>query len=193
VRHALLRPATPRHPPPTLVRLRLFRNCSSLMSANTSAPELLSALPTCHCRAAPAGPDPDSRPGPPTTTYGFDQAAHTAPQCAPDVPVSYSPVNVRLWSRADSNRRPPACKAGALPTELRPHELNSPESNRISAVTITAARTVRATVQGTPRRARKDAARSSIPHNHTPHQHSRARGGGCIDHRMSGAKHPTFP
>src|SRR5512132_650523 len=25
------------------------------------------------------------------------------------------------WRRADSNRRPPACKAGALPTELRPH------------------------------------------------------------------------
>jgi hypothetical protein len=24
------------------------------------------------------------------------------------------------WSRSDSNRRPPACKAGALPTELRP-------------------------------------------------------------------------
>jgi hypothetical protein len=25
------------------------------------------------------------------------------------------------WSRPDSNRRHPACKAGALPTELRPH------------------------------------------------------------------------
>jgi hypothetical protein len=24
------------------------------------------------------------------------------------------------WRRADSNRRPPACKAGALPAELRP-------------------------------------------------------------------------
>ena len=24
------------------------------------------------------------------------------------------------WSRSESNRRPPACKAGALPTELRP-------------------------------------------------------------------------
>jgi hypothetical protein len=24
------------------------------------------------------------------------------------------------WRRSDSNRRPPACKAGALPTELRP-------------------------------------------------------------------------
>ena len=26
----------------------------------------------------------------------------------------------RWWSRTESNRRPPACKAGALPTELRP-------------------------------------------------------------------------
>ena len=25
-----------------------------------------------------------------------------------------------LWRRTESNRRPPACKAGALPTELRP-------------------------------------------------------------------------
>ena len=27
------------------------------------------------------------------------------------------------WSRPGSNRRPPACKAGALPAELRPHKL----------------------------------------------------------------------
>ena len=28
------------------------------------------------------------------------------------------------WSRSDLNRRPPACKAGALPTELRPRIIN---------------------------------------------------------------------
>ena len=28
------------------------------------------------------------------------------------------------WRRRDSNSRPPACKAGALPTELRPHMVN---------------------------------------------------------------------
>ena len=27
------------------------------------------------------------------------------------------------WSQAGSNRRPPACKAGALPAELWPHDL----------------------------------------------------------------------
>ena len=29
------------------------------------------------------------------------------------------------WSRSESNRRPPACKAGALPTELRPRRVRS--------------------------------------------------------------------
>ena len=27
------------------------------------------------------------------------------------------------WSRAGSNRRPPTCEAGALPTELLPHTI----------------------------------------------------------------------
>src|SRR5690606_26351596 len=43
--------------------------------------------------------------------------------------LSYEPLigigillcrSVKWWSRTVSNRRPPACKAGALPTELRP-------------------------------------------------------------------------
>lgn len=29
--------------------------------------------------------------------------------------------SLRWWRRADSNRRPPECDSGALPTELRPH------------------------------------------------------------------------
>jgi hypothetical protein len=33
-------------------------------------------------------------------------------------PVIY--LRLSWWRRADSNRRPPACKAGALPAELRP-------------------------------------------------------------------------
>ena len=31
------------------------------------------------------------------------------------------PLDTLWWSRTGSNRRPPACKAGALPAELRPH------------------------------------------------------------------------
>ena len=35
----------------------------------------------------------------------------------------YPPQN-KWWRRTESNRRPPACKAGALPTELRPQISN---------------------------------------------------------------------
>src|SRR5690606_30089154 len=34
--------------------------------------------------------------------------------------LSAQPLFFKWWSRPDSNRRHPACKAGALPTELRP-------------------------------------------------------------------------
>ena len=32
-------------------------------------------------------------------------------------------INITWWSQAGSNRRPPACKAGALPAELWPHTM----------------------------------------------------------------------
>ena len=45
------------------------------------------------------------------------------------------------WSRTESNRRHPACKAGALPTELRPHSRKlvgpgglEPPTSRLSGV-----------------------------------------------------------
>src|SRR5205085_6782750 len=34
--------------------------------------------------------------------------------------VDASAPRLRQWSQPESNRRPPACKAGALPTELWP-------------------------------------------------------------------------
>ncbi len=55
-----------------------------------------------------------------------------APKLEPvimDGMLGYGPFHYRYasgreregqWRRADSNRRPPACKAGALPAELRP-------------------------------------------------------------------------
>ena len=35
------------------------------------------------------------------------------------------PMKIRAewWSRSGSNRRPPECKSGALPTELRPRQV----------------------------------------------------------------------
>ena len=35
-----------------------------------------------------------------------------------------TPSNGKWWSQAGSNRRPPACKAGALPAELWPRDLS---------------------------------------------------------------------
>ena len=39
--------------------------------------------------------------------------------------LSYEPKFLKefdWWSRSGSNRRPPECKSGALPTELRPQK-----------------------------------------------------------------------
>ena len=42
------------------------------------------------------------------------------------------------WSRPGSNRRPPACKAGALPVELLPRNMGTdgfePSTSRLSSV-----------------------------------------------------------
>jgi hypothetical protein len=43
------------------------------------------------------------------------------PMTQPDPPASNTQkVTPKWWRRTGSNRRPPACKAGALPAELRP-------------------------------------------------------------------------
>ena len=36
--------------------------------------------------------------------------------------IARSPIHEKWWSQTGSNRRPPACKAGALPTELWPRQ-----------------------------------------------------------------------
>jgi hypothetical protein len=43
----------------------------------------------------------------------------------PDTSRPGDEQNPSWWSQTGSNRRPPACKAGALPTELWPHELGA--------------------------------------------------------------------
>ena len=37
-----------------------------------------------------------------------------------EAPMGHGPDRLSWWSQTGSNRRPPACKAGALPTELWP-------------------------------------------------------------------------
>src|SRR6185369_9650808 len=43
----------------------------------------------------------------------------------PAPPSTLSERLARTWRRADSNRRPPGCKPGALPAELRPRRSDS--------------------------------------------------------------------
>ena len=45
----------------------------------------------------------------------------TAAIARPGPPLPNLAVRLKWWSLSGSNRRPPACKAGALPAELRPH------------------------------------------------------------------------
>ena len=55
-------------------------------------------------------------------TSGFPESL-ARNENAQDLP---SAIEIILWSRRDSNPRHPACKAGALPTELRPRKLDFP-------------------------------------------------------------------
>ena len=51
------------------------------------------------------------------------------------------------WSRTGSNRRPEACKATALPTELRPHFLSEPQTPAVASATLADAQTCAAAVR----------------------------------------------
>src|SRR5262245_50809877 len=61
-------------------------------------------------------------------TYGFAAGTHEARNCSRRTSVDFeeplisraSKRDLDWWSQTGSNRRPPACKAGALPTELWP-------------------------------------------------------------------------
>jgi hypothetical protein len=93
VHHVLLHLKAPRHPPYALPLLDSVRRvCFSELFFNPSGLMGLSVFSDLLCqRTILALPQPTTRPR--------DQAP---------------------WRRADSNRCPPACKAGALPPELRP-------------------------------------------------------------------------
>ncbi len=56
---------------------------------------------------------------------GAPSAPHNTCRANPNFPCN------RPWRRTDSNRRPPACKAGALPAELRPQQPTSGGPGRI--------------------------------------------------------------
>ena len=69
---------------------------------------------------------PDKEHAPPRGDANSTAARFVHP--TPAVPITFAsrdtqPIpRVQWWRRSDSNRRPPACKAGALPAELRPRQ-----------------------------------------------------------------------
>ena len=95
--------------------------------------------PTETSRASRDAPEPDSQSTKNTTQRATQHPAPPnsgdASPCSPNLhlfrddtaqPPKHGP-KARPWRRTGSNRRPPACKAGALPTELRPHTQNTPQ------------------------------------------------------------------
>src|SRR5260221_9334949 len=78
----------------------------------------------------PAGPisrapvRPDGRTRARNCHFADEQARHRAGSCDEqalgDEQALNDEQNPNWWSQTGSNRRPPACKAGALPTELWP-------------------------------------------------------------------------
>ena len=79
-----------------------------------------------------------------------------------------------MWRRGDSNPRPPACKAGALPAELRPrHVPVQREQRRFYGVRLGASPTPRATgtpaATGTSRRLRRFLGSGSVALSNRKH------------------------
>ena len=101
----------------------------------------LSKIQTMNARIVSGHPPPEPTGGKPHKF--LNQPSHLAgppprqrrsgarPQNAP--PERFAPLRgtgLNWWSRSGSNRRPPACKAGALPTELRPRRANPDAGSR---------------------------------------------------------------
>ena len=116
---------------------RPHRRSISIPPAMRQAGTHLLSLLTNHSRlhlsksmpasGAPQGPHANRRSWkrPPKDTAGSAvrrPGSHGARRhaCLRRIGASLAQQGMRQWRRPDSNRRPPACKAGALPTELRP-------------------------------------------------------------------------
>jgi hypothetical protein len=61
------------------------------------------------------------RPHTPAPPHSQVAPGHAAQSGFPVTIPASAPARKPWWRRTGSNRRPPACKAGALPAELRPH------------------------------------------------------------------------
>ena len=91
-------------------------------SPTQAHPQLQPTIPDSPVKEHPPGPPPQ---GPAPGRRFWKHALHHAQDAGrPGGRVARSRPCRDPWRRSDSNRRPPACKAGALPAELRPHRVN---------------------------------------------------------------------
>ena len=137
--HVLHRLSVPRHPPNALTRL--IQGPAAAHREKTPCPRAAKPRLTLstHVTRLAALPDPDPQGSPPqgpaiqnrqpvaflsTMSKSRSQGSGIRDQRKPHAhgpsQLVSSLGSPRWWSRPGSNRRPPACKAGALPAELRP-------------------------------------------------------------------------
>ena len=113
-RYVLHRLLVPRHPPHALSSLTFYRHCSMTEGLQKTRIDLRSTFVKSNSPAC-------------STLPGKKRDSHAASQTSirvVNVPAAVTTTAVsdhEMWRRPGSNRRPPACKAGALPAELRPH------------------------------------------------------------------------
>ena len=138
--HVLHRLCMPRHPPNALKSLENHHEPENNNQTRSSSP-----TPRRHTqhprpitihdkqRQNPRATHRDQRKNPFTLSKIRDQASgishqtNTPPHDPNNVSLSRmsSSATKEWWSQTGSNRRPPACKAGALPTELWPLSVTS--------------------------------------------------------------------
>jgi hypothetical protein len=116
------RPCLARHHPPPPARRTKPRPAARDGAADIQAKThtlTLQPIPDSPVKEHPPGHRP--RKGAPARTAVIWKPVHQArPARRSPIPQDKAP-GAREWRRSGSNRRPPACKAGALPAELRPH------------------------------------------------------------------------
>jgi hypothetical protein len=117
--HVLHRLSVPRHPPNALIVLDLtFCQRNDDLAIIISARSVQGTTPTHETAFLP---NPSTLP----RRQSEDLDLKTSPLPMNDVKERYlrrhtALCSMRWWRQTGSNRRPPACKAGALPTELCP-------------------------------------------------------------------------
>ena len=91
------------------------------------------------CRSSHGSTPPsENRHAPPKD--GLHQPSYAKASAGHGLPAEARAASEGWWSRSGSNRRPPACKAGALPAELRPLRVDPAQPRGGKAVQWTAFR-----------------------------------------------------